>query len=252
MFEALDSMLNVEERAAMDLVPNAIANEAAFTAKAAYDAGVETVTSGACSVAVRTTLLSVTGTKAYTVANGVTVGQVKVLACTVAASTPAGTVTPTTAVGFTSLAFSAVGSVAVMQWTVSGWVLLSLDLMSPTNLASLQTFPSLLTVLTNAQARDTYDAGIETVTSGACSITKRTTRLSITGTQAYAVADGTTVGQVKVLSCSVAASTPAGTVTPTTGSGFTSLAFDAVNDCAVLQWSAVGWIILSLNGVTAS
>jgi hypothetical protein len=216
---------------------------AAFNTQAAYDVAIETTTSGACSITKQTTQLSVTGTQAYTLADGTAVGQKKILVCTVAASTPVGTLTPANALGFSTIVFNTVGDAATLEWNGTAWVRIMMDNTTTTaNAAVVSAF--------NTQV--TYDTGIETVASGVCSVVKKTTLITIDGTKAYSLANGSTVGQVKVISCTAAINTPAGTVTPATALGYTSLAFDAANDCAVLQWTASGWMILSLNSVTAS
>lgn len=86
------------------------------------DDSVETVTDGAISLLTRRTLISVDGTKAYTLADGRYVGQLKELTCTVATSTPAGTLTPVSLEGsFTTLLFDAVGEGVVLRWTGAAW-----------------------------------------------------------------------------------------------------------------------------------
>lgn len=84
---------------------------------------------------------------------------------------------------------------------------------------------------------------IETVTTGAIDPTKRQSKLSCTSTIGYTLADGTIEGQRKGLVCSVAASTPAGTVTPATGDVWT---FSAVGEWVEYEWHASGgWLIVA-------
>jgi len=86
---------------------------------------------GAVAVGVETTFLSVTGTVAYTLADGRYDGQKKNIRCVVAASTPIGTVTPATALavgsgGAASWIFKGVGDFAMLEWkTASGWAVLA-------------------------------------------------------------------------------------------------------------------------------
>lgn len=89
----------------------------------------DTVTTGAISVATRTTLLSITGTKAYTLASGLYGGQRKTIQCSVAASIPAGQITGafldtdgTTA--RTTADYNAVGDYLELEWTGSAWQVL--------------------------------------------------------------------------------------------------------------------------------
>jgi hypothetical protein len=89
------------------------------------------------------------------------------------------------------------------------------------------------------------------VTSGALGLT-RTTRVSVTGTQAFSLANGTVVGQRKSIRCTVAASTPVGTLTPASASGFTTILFDAVGECAELEWNGTAWELVCTVGATPS
>lgn len=94
-------------------------------------------------------------------------------------------------------------------------------------------------------------SGIETVTTGALSLYTRTSLLSVTGTVAYTLAAGLFEGQRKTVYCSVAASTPAGTITPSLLAGGTTLAFGAVSDMAELEWhDATGWNVVTNISVT--
>jgi hypothetical protein len=120
-------------------------------------------------------------------------------------------------------------------------------------LAGIQTALSALAAnATTLNGGITYDQGIEVVTVGAISVAKKTSNISIDGTKAYTLANGTTVGQLKVLVCTVAANTPAGTVTPATMLGGTALAFNAVGDTATLEWNGGAWCVLATNSVTVS
>src|SRR5262245_58257876 len=110
-----------------------------------------------------------------------------------------------------------------------------------------------MTQLTQAMALDTYHRGVETVSAaGALSVSLETTLLSITGTKAYTLANGTYEGQVKIVISIAAASTPAGTLTPTNLGGGTSLAFNAVGDSCMLVWHGTDWWVASLNSVSLS
>jgi hypothetical protein len=84
----------------------------------------EIVTSGAIAVNKQTTLLSITGTQAYTLGSGLYGGQRKTIQASVAASIPAGTITGvftdtdgTTA--RTTAAFDAVADQLVIEWRAS-------------------------------------------------------------------------------------------------------------------------------------
>lgn len=90
------------------------------------------------------------------------------------------------------------------------------------------------------------DAGEETVTTGAISVGTRVSFLSVTGTQAFTLADGLYHGQRKWLKCTTAAATPVGTVTPATPSGFATVTFDSTADWACLEWrKGSGWKVIA-------
>lgn len=86
---------------------------------------------------------------------------------------------------------------------------------------------------------------------GGCDPDVFLTRLSVDGTDAFTMADGTRPGQLKLIRCIAAANTPQGTLTPTTLNDGTTLYFDAVGEEVLLMWQASGgWTILLINGCT--
>lgn len=93
---------------------------------------------------------------------------------------------------------------------------------------------------------------VETVTSGALSLFVETSIVSVTGTQAYTLADGWYRGQKKRVYVSVAASTPDGTLTPASFADGTSLDLDAVSESAELVWDGSAWQLTELNGATVT
>jgi|GEM_PF-2482011 hypothetical protein len=92
-----------------------------------------------------------------------------------------------------------------------------------------------------------------TFTSGAIDITTPISFISVTGTQAYSLAAGS-AGQIKMLVCTVAATTPAGVITPAASAndGYNTITFNAVGQTATLLYVNSGWMILSLGGTSAS
>ena len=92
-----------------------------------------------------------------------------------------------------------------------------------------------------------------TVTSGVIDITTPITFVSVTGTQAYSLAAGA-AGQIKILVCTVAASTPVGVVTPAASAtdGYNTITFNAVGETATLIYTNSGWMILSLGGTSTA
>ena len=91
-----------------------------------------------------------------------------------------------------------------------------------------------------------------TFTSGAIDVTTPISFLSATGTVAYTLAAGT-AGQIKMLVCTVAASTPVGVLTPVAAStdGYNTITFNAVGETATLIYVNSGWMILALGGTSA-
>ena len=85
------------------------------------------VTVGAIDVTTPVSYLSITGTKAYSLAAG-NQGQIKVLICTAVSGTPIGTVTPIASAndGYNTIIFNAVGETAVLMYANAGWYILSL------------------------------------------------------------------------------------------------------------------------------
>ncbi len=81
----------------------------------------ETVTTGALSINKRTSLIDVTGTKAYTLADGTRIGQRKSIRVIVAASTPDGTLTPSNLADGTSIDLDAVNESVELEWDGTNW-----------------------------------------------------------------------------------------------------------------------------------
>ena len=108
-------------------IPSALSVAGALSVTAAgHIVGTPTTNtgSGAISVVSSTSLVDTTGGGAYTLANGTSSGQIKIISM-VAGSTVA-TVTPDgTALGWTSLILNAIGSAVILQWyTTYGWAVI--------------------------------------------------------------------------------------------------------------------------------
>jgi hypothetical protein len=88
-----------------------------------------------------------------------------------------------------------------------------------------------------------------TFTSGAIDVTTPISFVSVTGTKAYTLAAGSD-GQLKILICTVAASTPVGVITPlaSASDGYNTITFNAVGENATLIYSNSGWNVLSCSG----
>jgi hypothetical protein len=85
---------------------------------------------GAISVLTHETLLTtIDGTDAFTLADGLFIGQEKIVRVSATgANTPVGTITPATPLGFATVtALGVIGDLAVFVWTVSGWIIRSLN-----------------------------------------------------------------------------------------------------------------------------
>jgi hypothetical protein len=90
---------------------------------------------GAISVLTHETLLTtIDGTDAFTLANGLFVGQEKIVRVSAdGANTPVGTITPATPFGFATVSSLGLrGDLAVFVWTASGWIIRSLNLVTQT------------------------------------------------------------------------------------------------------------------------
>lgn len=108
---------------------------------------------------------------------------------------------------------------------------------------------TLLDAMVDRSNADLLEEGaLETVTAGAISAVTRTSLISVTGTEAYTLADGSYEGQRKTLYCVVAATTPDGTITPATLVGGTTLDMDAVSESYELEWHASGWNVVNTVG----
>ena len=85
-------------------------------------------------------------------------------------------------------------------------------------------------------------------TVGEIDVTTPVSFLSVTGSTTFSLPAGS-VGQIKMLVCTVAASTPVGVITPVASAndGYDVINFTKVGQSATLIYSNSGWIILSVN-----
>ena len=107
-------------------------------------------------------------------------------------------------------------------------------------------------VSVNASYGATITGGVQSLSgAGAVDLTNLVTELTTgAGAAAVTLADGTTSGQIKIITMVVDGGGTA-TVTPTTFASGTTLAFDAVADTATLVWnSSIGWILSADRNVT--
>jgi len=109
-------------------------------------------------------------------------------------------------------------------------------------------------VTTNASYGKTITGGVQALSgAGAADVTNLVTELTTgAGAAAVTLADGTTVGQMKIITMVVDGGGTA-TVTPTTFANGSTLAFADVNDTVCLVWaSTIGWVIVSNSGAAVA
>ena len=87
-------------------------------------------------------------------------------------------------------------------------------------------------------------------TTGEIDLTTPVSFISVTGTTTFTLPAGTT-GQIKILVCTVATSTPVGTLTPiaSANDGYDTIIFNEVGQSATLIYENSGWIVISLGGM---
>lgn len=219
----------------------------ALTADLNAGADVDAVSaSGALSLTRVTSELTISGTKAYTLAAPTAVNQRKVIRCVSAASTPAGTLTitsPDTTAGFVNRAtyfFDAVGQEITLEAT-SGLLWRCVDIKRA-------------------------GGAVDNVVVGTTAITNKmwqSYNLSVTGTVNSTLPDGTCVGERIAINCTTAATTPigglAGTFKGALAAAYTALgtigvaaSTTATGDMALLEWSGSAWVVLYQTGCTLS
>lgn len=197
-------------------------------------------------IATGTTLLSVTGTMAFTLPDGTYTGQRHRVECVLAASTPLGTLTvttPETVAGFacaSTFIFNNVGQAIEFRWTGSKW-----------------------------RATRVQRAGVLAVTVGTTVLTGFNLNLqyglsvtsTVSSTTTKGLPNGSSAGERVSLTNTVAASTPigdiSGTFTNMLGVAATSIgaigvvaSASVVGDTAVLEWDGSSWVCIYLAGVT--
>jgi len=219
----------------------------ALTADLAAGEAVDAVSaSGALSLTRRNTELTVSGTKAYTLAAPTYVNQRKTIRCVSAASTPAGTLTvssPDDVAGFICPAtffFDVAGQDITLEATAAlKWRCIKIT---------------------------RKGGAVDNVVVGTTAITNkmwRTYALSVTGTVESTLPNGSCVGeQIQVIN-TTAASTPigslAGTFKGALAAAYTHLgtfgvvaSTTVVGDMALLEWDGSAWVVLWQAGTTLS
>jgi hypothetical protein len=204
---------------------------------------VDAKSSGALALDRYKSEISVSGTKAFTLAAPTAAGQRKKVVCVAATATPAGTLTvssPDDTTGFvcaSSFFFDNVGqelefeATAALKWRC---------------------------VAKKRVGRKALVIGT-TVTTGICNMSH--VDVSVTGTVAststMALPNGSAVGEIVSITCSTASTTPhgdlGGTYAKKDGTAGTLLDdFTLVTDNALLEWNGSAWKPLILSGTTLS
>ena len=109
-------------------------------------------------------------------------------------------------------------------------------------------------ITSNAAYGKAIRGGVQALSgAGAADTTNLITELTTAaGAAAVTLADGTTAGQIKIITMVVDGGGTA-TVTPTTFANGTSMAFADVNDTVMLAWAnTIGWVIVSNSGAVVS
>lgn len=194
--------------------PDIVAN-----ANGAGGAGIELVTSGALSLFVDLSNLSIDATKAYTLANGLFIGQRKRVRMTVGANTPVGTLTPATAAAGhdATYVFRDTGGGVDLIWQADGWA-----------------------------AERFFKAGVETLTAGQSAARLKLYHVfAVADTVDVLQPDGVVVGEMSIWAASANSGTPVGTVSgvfrTVVGGAGTDINFNAAGDAAAVIWDGAKW-----------
>ena len=159
-------------------------------------------TVGEIDVTTPVSFLSVTGSTTFSLPAG-SIGQIKMLVCTVAASTPSGVVTPVANAndGYNTITFSAKGQSVTLIYENSGWIILSQSLRLETSIST--TLASLS--VTSLSADGLLTDEVQTLTNGTDAVINQ-----FDGTEVARVHDGAVVPTAAGTSTSLAAGTGLG------------------------------------------
>lgn len=186
--------------------------------------------------------LTVAGTVAYTLPNGTYAGQRFRVSCVAATATPLGTLTVTTpdaTVGFacaSQFVFNAVGQTIEFRWSGTAWRADTI------RRAGVTTAVVGTTVLTGLNLNSVY----------ALSVTG-----TVSSTTTKGIPNGSAINEVCQVGCSVAATTPIGSITltalSTLGVAATTLSvYSATTTYANLIWNGTAWILAGNNTAVLS
>ncbi len=194
---------------------------------------VETVSAAGALSTTKYTNLSVSGTKAYTLADGATPGQYKVIDCTVAASTPLGTVTITTPLSGESAThvFTAVGQRLTLVWQTGGWHVVGKVR------AGRQVVVVGTTDLAGYDMCDAYDLSVTA---------------TVHSTSTKGIPAGSVAGEIIHLDVTFAATTPIGDIAITAALGVSTAASSWANitdtqSTIDAQWTGAKWQVIQFT-----
>ena len=108
-------------------------------------------------------------------------------------------------------------------------------------------------VTTNASYGKTITGGVQALSgAGAADVTNLVTELTTgAGAAAVTLANGTTVGQMKIITMVVDGGDA--TLTPTTFANGSTMTFADVNDTVMLVWAnTIGWVLVSNSGAVVA
>lgn len=212
--------------------------------RAALGGGVDAISvAGALDPASYISELAISGTVAFSLAAPTVAGQRKRIVCVSAAATPVGTLTiasPDNVAGFVcagTFVFNSPGQAIELVATAAlRWRCVRVQR------AGTQTVVVGTTVLTGLNLAATY----------ALSVTG-----TVSSTATRALPDGSAVGETVTVGCSVAASTPSGTIAlsalTTLGAAGTTLGtFNATTCYAALMWNGTAWQLIGNTTVVLS
>lgn len=206
--------------------------------------------SGACDPNVPITLLTISGTKAYTLADGKYFGQKKCIACASASGSPAGTLTittPSTTTGYvpsSTFFFDTAGQCVDLVWLSGGWIVER--------------------VCRAGGAADNVVVGTTVLTSkNLWAIYGLSVTNTVSSTGANALPNGSAVGEICLVVNTTVSGTPVGNLDGVylgmTGAAYTHMGTIGVaasttvtGDYAKLRWTGTAWQVLDFSGITWS
>lgn len=112
------------------------------------------------------------------------------------------------------------------------------------------------TVTTGTQIKAVYPQAAQQVIAsgagGAINVTSYLTTVSVdAGGDAYTLANGTVIGQLKSIRLTATAG-GTGVITPANLAAGTTITLTTAKDSVLLQWNGTDWVVLDANGATVA